>query len=130
VTSCSELPAQPRTPRTFTDRGRYPEEAVREESTQEDSPSDDESETEEGPFAFSALSALSGTQPINIQKAHTPAGSIGSFNGEDLNMSISEASSSFGAAAMDIDLVRLKSVFYWQYIIHGLKSQVPLYFPQ
>ncbi|KAF8807781.1 hypothetical protein BYT27DRAFT_6588785 [Phlegmacium glaucopus] len=102
VASCSELPAQPRTPRTFTDRGRYPEEAVREENTQEEPPSDDESDTEDGPFAFSALS---GTQPINIQKTHTPAGSIsGSFNGEDLNMSISEISSSFGAAAMDIDL--------------------------
>ena len=107
MASCSDLPAQPRTPRTFTDRGRYPEEAVREESTQEESPSDDESETGEGQFAFSATS---GTQPINIQKSHTPAGSItGSFNGDDLNMSISETSSSFGAAAMDIDLVSLKS---------------------
>lgn len=107
MASCSELPAQPRTPRTFTDRGRYPEEAVREETTQEESPSDDESETEEGQFAFSALS---GTQPINIQKGHTPSGSIaGSFNGDDLNMSISETSSSFGAAAMDIDMVGSKS---------------------
>ena len=97
------MPAQPRTPRTFTDRGRYPEEAVREENTEEESPSDDESETEEGQFAFSAIS---GTQPINIQKTHTPAGSIAeSFNGDDLNMSISETSSSFGAAAMDIDVV-------------------------
>ena len=105
VASCSELPAQPRTPRTFTDRGRYPEEAVREENAQE-SPSDDESEDGEGQFAFSATS---GTQPINIQKSHTPAGSItGSFNGDDLNMSISETSSSFGAAAMDIDVVSLK----------------------
>ena len=103
MASCSELPAQPRTPRTFTDRGRYPEEAVSEETTQEETPSDDESENEEGQFAFSASS---GTQPINIQKPHTPAGSIaGSFNGDDLNMSISETSSSFGAAAMDIDVV-------------------------
>ena len=107
MASCSELPAQPRTPRTFTDRGRYPEEAVREENTQAESPSDDESDTEEGQFAYSAIS---GTQPINIQKSHTPAGSIsGSFNGDDLNMSISEISSSFGGAAMDIDMVNLKS---------------------
>ena len=106
MASCSELPAQPRTPRTFTDRGRYPEEAVREENAQEESPSDDESDSEEGQFAFSAIS---GTQPINIQKPHTPAGSItGSFNGDDLNMSISETSSSFGGAAMDIDMVNLK----------------------
>ena len=106
MASCSELPC---TPRTLTDRGRYPEEAVREENTQEESPSDDESETEEGPFAFSALS---GTQPINIQNSHTPTGSIsGSFNGDDLNMSISETSSSFGAAAMDIDMVGLTSAF-------------------
>lgn len=103
MASCSELPAQPRTPRIFTDRGRYPEE-VREENTQEESPSDDESDTEEGQFAFSA-----GTQPINIQKPRTPAGSIGSFNGDDLNMSISETSSSFGAVAMDIDVVNLNS---------------------
>ena len=101
------MPAQPRTPRTFTDRGRYPEEAVREENTQEESPSDDESDTEEGQFAFCAISD---TQPINIRKPLTPAGSIaGSFNGDDLNMSISETSSSFGAAAMDIDIVNLKS---------------------
>lgn len=111
------MPPQPGTPRTFTDRGRYPEEAVREENTQEESPSDDESETEEGQFAFSAPS---GTQPINIQKGHTPADSIsGSFNGEDLSMSISETSSSFGATAMDIDMVGLKSsLLRWQYIIH------------
>jgi hypothetical protein len=113
VASCSELPAQPRTPRTFTDSGRYPEEAVREENTQGESPSDDESDTEEGQFAFSAIS---GTQPINIQKPLTPAGSIaGSFNGDDLNMSISETSSSFGAAAMDIDVVNVNSALFRAY---------------
>ncbi|KAF8167700.1 hypothetical protein B0H34DRAFT_682749 [Crassisporium funariophilum] len=101
VASCSELPAQPRTPRAFTDRGRYPEEAVHEDITREETPSDDEQDPEEGPFAFTAPN---GTQPINIQRIRTPAGSVaGSLNGEDLNMSISETSSSFGTAAMDID---------------------------
>jgi hypothetical protein len=96
ITSCSELPVQPRTPRVTTDRGRYPEEAGREEFTREDTPSDDE-ETEETPFAFSALSS---SEPIKI-KTSTPAGSV---NGDDLSMNISE-SSSFGAAGMDVDLV-------------------------
>ncbi|KIM47807.1 hypothetical protein M413DRAFT_439486 [Hebeloma cylindrosporum] len=100
VASVSELPAAPRTPRTFTDRGRYPEEAGREENTREDSPSDDdEPEAEEGTFAFSAPPP-SGTQPINIMKPRTPAGSV---NGDDTGMSISETSSSFGGISMDID---------------------------
>lgn len=99
ITSCSELPVQPRTPRVTTDRGRYPEEAGREELQREDTPSDDDEETEDTPFAFSAP----GSEPINIYKARTPAGSV---NGDDLNMSVSE-SSSFGTVAMDIDLVSL-----------------------
>lgn len=98
ITSCSELPVQPRTPRVTTDRGRYPEEAGREELQREDTPSDDDEETEDTPFAFSAP----GSEPINIYKARTPAGSV---NGDDLNMSVSE-SSSFGTAAMDVDLVK------------------------
>ncbi|KAF8913061.1 hypothetical protein CPB84DRAFT_1760258 [Gymnopilus junonius] len=102
VASVSELPLQPRTPRSFVDRGRYPEEVGQEETTREETPSDDEPETEEGPFAFSAPS---GTQPINIRRlTHTPSGSIaGSVNGDDTGMSISETSSSFGATAMDVD---------------------------
>ena len=100
VASVSELPAAPRTPRTFTDRGRYPEEAGQEENTREDSPSDDEEpEAEEGTFAFSAPPP-SATQPINIMKPRTRAGSI---NGDDAGMSISETSSSFGAIVMDVD---------------------------
>ncbi|KDR85404.1 hypothetical protein GALMADRAFT_52509 [Galerina marginata CBS 339.88] len=104
VASVSELPAQPRTPRTFADRGRYPEEAGQEEeTTREESPSDDEPDAEEGPFAFSALPPT-GTQPINIRNPRTPAGSVaGSINGDEVGMSISETSSSFGAVAMDID---------------------------
>ncbi|KAF9566118.1 hypothetical protein CPC08DRAFT_658277, partial [Agrocybe pediades] len=103
VASVSDLPVQPRTPRTFADRGRYPEEAGHEEQVREDTPSDDEAEADEGPFAFSAPT---GTQPINIiRKSHTPAGSMsGSINGEDAGMSISETSSSFGTVAMDVDI--------------------------
>jgi len=108
VASVSDLPAQPRTPRTFADRGRYPEEAGHEEQVREDTPSDDEPEADEGPFAFSAPPlAPTGTQPINIRKTHTPAGSMsGSINGDDTGMSISETSSSFGTVAMDVDVVR------------------------
>jgi hypothetical protein len=104
VASVSELPAAPRTPRTFADRGRYPEEAGQEENTREDSPSDDdEPEAEEGTIPFSTFPS-SGTQPINIMKPRTPGGSIaGSINGDDAGMSISETSSSFGAIAMDVD---------------------------
>ena len=105
VASVSDLPAQPRTPRSFVDRGRFPEEAGHEETTREDTPSDDdEPDAEEGPFAFSAPT---GTQPINIRRpTHTPSGSIASsINGDDAGMCISEASSSFGATAMDIDQV-------------------------
>ncbi|KAH9486554.1 hypothetical protein JR316_0000619 [Psilocybe cubensis] len=121
VASVSELPAQPRTPRALADRGRYPEEAVHEEVTREETPSDDELELDEGPFAFSTPS---GTQPINIMKPRTPGGSIsGSINGDELGMSISETSSSLGAAAMDIDTAPLGSpllpsmgpITHWRY---------------
>ncbi|KAF9477515.1 hypothetical protein BDN70DRAFT_994888 [Pholiota conissans] len=106
VASVSELPAQPRTPRALANRGRYPEEAAPEEFTREETPSDDERETEEGPFTFSVPAPTTGTQPIAIQRprTHTPAGSItSSINGDDNGMSISETSSSFGGTAMDID---------------------------
>lgn len=95
--SCSELPTQPRTPRSVSDRGRYPEEAVHEELQREDTPSDDDEETEDASFAFGAPG---GSEPINIQKSRTPAGSI---NGDD-RMSISE-SPSFGTPSMDVDMV-------------------------
>ncbi len=97
---------QPRTPRTLADRGRYPEEAGPEETTREETPSDDELDqgNGDGPFSFS-VPPPTGTQPIAIQRrTHTPAGSItGSINGDEPGMSISETSSSFGGAAMDID---------------------------
>ncbi|KAG5654715.1 hypothetical protein H0H81_007471 [Sphagnurus paluster] len=99
ITSGSELPVPPRTPRVIVDRGRYPEEAGPEESQREDTPSDDEGEQlDETPFAFSAHG---GSEPIAIKKPHTPADSL---NGDDLGMSTSE-SSSLGFAAMDVDLV-------------------------
>ncbi|RXW22585.1 hypothetical protein EST38_g3286 [Candolleomyces aberdarensis] len=109
--SSSELP---RTPRPVIDRGRYPEEAGHEEETQrEATPSDDELELDDTPFAYSAPS---GTQPINIRGMRTPGGSAansvagsvaGSVNGDELTgMSISEASSSNGYMPMDVDMVR------------------------
>lgn len=111
IHSSSELP---RTPRPIIDRGRYPEEAGREEETQrEATPSDDELELDDTPFAYSAPS---GTQPITIRGMRTPGGSAansvsgsvaGSVNGDDLiGMSISEASSSNGTTPMDVDMVR------------------------
>jgi hypothetical protein len=112
VASVSELPAQPRTPRALADRGRYPEEAAPEEIAREETPSDDEQEVEEGPFTFSTPATTTGTQPIAIKRprTHTPAGSItSSINGDDNGMSISETSSSWGGAAMDIDAVRFVS---------------------
>ncbi|KAF9527744.1 hypothetical protein CPB83DRAFT_869791 [Crepidotus variabilis] len=135
VASVSDLPAQPRTPRTFVDRGRYPEEAGQEEEfTREETPSDDEGETapppatEEGPFAFSAP-PTTGTQPIPIQRPAsrtiTPVGSVaGSVNGDEMGMSMSETSSNFGGAAMDIDMplgspvissMSLSSINQWRY---------------
>ncbi|KAG6817727.1 hypothetical protein H0H87_004518 [Tephrocybe sp. NHM501043] len=98
INSCSELPVPPRTPRVFADRGRYPEEAGREELQREDTPSDDEDHTDETPFAFPILAP---SAPIAIQNPRPHAGSV---NGDDLSMSTSE-SSSFGTAAMDVDLV-------------------------
>lgn len=114
MASVSELPAQPRTPRTLADRGRYPEEAGHEEITREDTSDDDEPEAaEDATFAFTAPT---GTQPINIRKTHTPSGSItGSINGDDAGMSISETSSSFGATAMDIDAVGV-SIMFWEFM--------------
>jgi hypothetical protein len=97
ITSCSDLPLQPRTPRP-SDRGRYPEEAVHEDSQREDTPSDDdENDDTEEPFTFSAPG---GSEPINIRKPVTPAGSI---NGDGMVMSSSELSDS---SAMEIDAVR------------------------
>ncbi|KAF8078825.1 hypothetical protein FPV67DRAFT_1466612 [Lyophyllum atratum] len=117
INSCSELPIPPRTPKVTADRGRYPEEAGTEESQREDTPSDDDEQVDDTPFAYSASS---GSEPIAIKKPNTPAGSV---NGDDLNMSTSE-SSSFGTIAMDIDLppgspsfssMMSTPINYWRY---------------
>ncbi|KXN88728.1 hypothetical protein AN958_00274 [Leucoagaricus sp. SymC.cos] len=98
ITSCSEVPLQPRTPRPATDRGRYPEEAGHEETQREDTPSDDEEDDgADEPFVFSASG---GSEPINIQKPLTPAGSV---NGDGMIMSVSETSSD--SNAMEVDIV-------------------------
>lgn len=99
LASGSDAPMYPRTPRAPSDRGRYPEEAGEEEYQREDTPSDDEDENDDGPFAFYATG---GSEPINIVNARTPAGSV---NGDDQAMSISE-SPSFGSVPMDVDVVR------------------------
>jgi len=90
---------QPRTPRSASDRGRYPEEAVHEETQREETPSDDDDEGDDTTFAFYATSS---SEPITIAKPRTPASSV---NGDDLSMFVSE-STSFGSVAMDVDTVR------------------------
>ncbi|KAK2461595.1 hypothetical protein APHAL10511_006058 [Amanita phalloides] len=97
ISSFSELPTQPRTPRSTADRGRYPEEAGQDDSQREETPSDDE-----GPPEDTLLfSTPGGSKPINIvKKTHTPSGSI---NGDDFGTSLSECSS-LGNGLMDIDL--------------------------
>ncbi|TFK77301.1 hypothetical protein BDN72DRAFT_37717 [Pluteus cervinus] len=98
VTSCSDLPLQPRTPRSVTDRGRYPEEAGQDDLLErEDSPSDDEDDADALDYAFSNPN---GSELINIPKHYTPASSV---NGDDLGMSIA-GSPSLGATAMDVDI--------------------------
>lgn len=103
----------PRTPRPFIDRGRYPEEAGHEDTQRETTPSDDELDVDDTPFAYSTSTS---TQPINIRgrgmrtpghsATNSVAGSVaGSFNGDDQTMSISEASSGYGGpSAMDVDM--------------------------
>ncbi|KAF8215974.1 hypothetical protein K438DRAFT_1954660 [Mycena galopus ATCC 62051] len=84
----------PRTPRTVTDRGRYPEEADPEEFQREDTPSDDGDDNDSVYTPFQPIP--NGSEPINIR---TPAGSV---NGDDINtMCISESPSLSG---MDVDV--------------------------
>jgi hypothetical protein len=91
MSSRSELPMQPRTPRSISDRGRYPEEAVNEDPQREDTPSDDGYDEENYTFPPSS------SEPINIPKPVTPAQSV---NGDD--MSVSESP---GFTSMDVDMV-------------------------
>ncbi|KAF9076059.1 hypothetical protein BDP27DRAFT_1211275 [Rhodocollybia butyracea] len=95
VASGADLPIQPRTPHTISNRGRYPEEAGEDDWQREDTPSDDEVDDE--PFTSYASNK---SEPIAILRNGTPAGSV---NGDDLNtMSISE-SPSF-SSMMDVDV--------------------------
>jgi hypothetical protein len=82
---------QPRTPRSISDRGRYPEEAVNEDSQREDTPSDDAYDEDNYTIPPSS------SEPINIPKPVTPAHSV---NGDD--MSVSESP---GFTSMDVDMV-------------------------
>ena len=124
IHSVSEIP---RTPRPLIDRGRYPEEAGHEEDThREGTPSDDEVELDDTPFAFNAPNA---TQPISIRgrqggmitpsgsAANSVAGSVaGSVNGDDQLMCMSEASSSYNGGAstpMDVDMVSISFPHSW-----------------
>lgn len=108
MASGAELPIQPRTPHTRSDRGRFPEEACDDDFQREDTPSDDEPDDE--PFTSYASSV---SEPINILRNRTPAGSV---NGDDLNtMSISESFSSISSMAMDVDVVG---------ILFSLSSQI------
>lgn len=84
---------QPRTPRSISDRGRYPEEAVNEELQREETPSDDGYDED----SFTCLPSSS--EPINIPKPVTPAHSV---NGDD--MSVSESP---GITSMDVDMVNV-----------------------
>ncbi|KAI9509531.1 hypothetical protein F5148DRAFT_1187033 [Russula earlei] len=96
VASFSELPMQPRTPRTLSDRGRYPEEVSEERDIQHcQTPSDDSDyeETDSISFAFAPPTQ----EPITI-RTRTPAASVsGSLCGDDLSVDSP-------GAAMDVDM--------------------------
>ncbi|KAJ8083721.1 hypothetical protein AAF712_000655 [Marasmius tenuissimus] len=93
LASGTELPLQPRTPRTSSDKGRYPEEAGN-ESQPEDPQSDDEDD-----YVPSYASSVS--EPISIPKRHTPTNSV---NGDDFNTMCISESPSFSSMAMDVDM--------------------------
>ena len=91
----------PRTPRTVSDRGRYPEEAGQEEVQREETSSDDDEEPDDQPFAFHP----GGSEPVFITKPCTPANSV---NGDDLSMSMLDSP---GASMMDVDMVSRPFIF-------------------
>ncbi|KAI0714979.1 hypothetical protein C8Q76DRAFT_795787 [Earliella scabrosa] len=102
LASFSDSPANPRTPRAASDRGRYPEEAGGDEPQRESTPSDDE-ELEDVPFAYSESAPA--TKPV------TPAQSV---NGDDPSMLESPI-----GTAMDVDMpssvVSSPIVSSWRY---------------
>ncbi|KAF9040417.1 hypothetical protein BDZ89DRAFT_1100171 [Hymenopellis radicata] len=78
---------QPHTPRSVSDRGRYPEEAVHEDYfSREDTPSDDEDDA--------LFESSGGTQPINIANPKRVP------SGEDMPMSLAGSPSQ-----MDVDIL-------------------------
>ncbi|KAI6007176.1 hypothetical protein EDD15DRAFT_2384009 [Pisolithus albus] len=90
IASYSELPAQPRTPRAPSNKGRYPEEAVDEDFPREDTPSDDDE--------VDAIFSFDPPSEPTIAKPCTPAHSV---NGDD------PATFAIGSpmvVAMDVDL--------------------------
>ncbi|KAI6047810.1 hypothetical protein EDC04DRAFT_2619972 [Pisolithus marmoratus] len=89
IASYSELPAQPRTPRAPSNKGRYPEEAVEEDFPREDTPSDEDDV--DAIFAFDPPSEPATTKPC------TPAHSV---NGDDPATYTSESPM---VVAMDVD---------------------------
>ena len=132
IASCSELPTQPRTPRSFIDRGRYPEEAGHEEPSNNDDLSDDSDAEPDDTYAFSTAAPPTATQPIAIQRprTRTPGGSLagslaGSMNGDDATMSVSETSSSFGGGAMDVDSMVGHIIWSMTQLIDVLASGFP-----
>jgi hypothetical protein len=91
LSSYAELPTQPRTPRSISDRGRYPEEAVREDQQREPSPSDDDGEYEET-FAY---------MPSSVDTAGSGKAPSLSLNTNGDDMPVPESPS----FAMDVDMV-------------------------
>lgn len=89
LASVNNSPANPRTPRAASDRGRYPEEVGEDEPQRETTPSDDE-ELDDVSLAYSESAAA--TKPV------TPAQSI---NGDEAWMLESPI-----GIAMDVDMVR------------------------
>ena len=102
VASFSELPMQPRTPRTTSDRGRYPEEVSEDRDVPRCQTPSDDSDYEDAdastiPFPFAPPTQ----EPITI-RTRTPAASVsGSLCGDDI------IADSPGGAAMDVDMVRV-----------------------
>ncbi|KAI0699357.1 hypothetical protein C8T65DRAFT_742532 [Cerioporus squamosus] len=108
LASFSDSPTNPRTPRGASDRGRYPEEAGRDEPQRDSTPSDDEEFDDSVPFAY-AESAVA-TKPV------TPAQSI---NGDELSMLESPL-----GVAMDVDMVNASTTYLFRKpIAHAGREQ-------
>ncbi|KAK0233735.1 hypothetical protein IW262DRAFT_104594 [Armillaria fumosa] len=102
VASGAELPLQPHTPRSVSDRGRYPEEAGHDDFQREDTPSDDEEE--DGPFAYTPSGH---SDPINIVNRRKNA------SGDDLD--IAESSGLMDIDAPSCSPMSTSSMTQWRY---------------